>query len=486
MTRSNLGILIPGLALFVSLGCTTGGEHSTAKQLEKHVQFLASDDLLGRFPASRESQRASEYLASQLQAYGVSPAGEEGRYFQDVPMLAVINRDVPQLLIDGRDLGAFQQVFTVQFESDRKDRGSLDVRYVRQFRDLLEPPSPRSALVFHNSLRTSVQRWLEAIHGKTDWTGWGLIVELLHDEEEGQAVEHIPFTGFSDWELPPSPDTPDFVRVFGSRTTHAISGTRHVKRAKTLELKTRSSRRVHYDRNVVGILRGECEKDKVLVLSAHFDHKGRYDDAWGPVGPDGIFNGANDNASGVAVLLEVARLLAEGPPLDRTVVFLFSAAEEHEMLGSRYWVSNLEDHELASIVCNVNFDMLGVPSEPPYGAGTLWLSGFSTSYLGDMLKDHDLPVLPDPVGSEDYHWRSDNVSFLEVGLIGHSLTSFREGHAAQHYHLPSDELGIIDFEHMEACARLACDIASFLASAEAVEPNSWGSSGRQLFLHSPE
>src|SRR5438128_3276063 len=155
--------------------------------------------------------------------------------------------------------------------------------------------------------------------------------------------------------------------------------------------------------NVVGIIRGsdaELSKETIL-LSAHLDHLGVREGMPG----DNIFNGADDDASGVTAVLELAEALAKGPHPKRTVVFALFGSEEIGGYGARYF----QEHPpmpVESFVANLEFEMIGRPdAAAPH---TLWLTGYERSDLGAQLAAHGARLVADPHPEQNFFRRSDN------------------------------------------------------------------------------
>ena len=200
--------------------------------------------------------------------------------------------------------------------------------------------------------------------------------------------------------------------------------------------------------NVVGILRGNdptLSKDTIL-LSAHLDHLGVREGMPG----DNIFNGADDDASGVTAVLELAEALAAGPKPKRTVVFALFGSEEIGGWGARYF----QEHPptpIESFVANLEFEMIGRP-DPAVAAHTLWLTGYERSNLGPELAKHGARLVADPHPEQNFFRRSDNYVLATKGIIAHTVSSFG---LHSDYHRPSDDLSRVDFKHMtEAIASM--------------------------------
>lgn len=193
--------------------------------------------------------------------------------------------------------------------------------------------------------------------------------------------------------------------------------------------------------NVVGILRGSDPKlaKETVLLSAHLDHLG----VGREVNGDKVYNGADDDASGVTAVLELAESLAAGPKPKRTVVFALFGSEEIGGFGARYF----QEHPpvpVESFVANLEFEMIGRP-DSAVAAHTLWLTGYERSNLGAELAAHGARLVADPHPEQHFFQRSDNYVLARKGIIAHTVSSYG---LHSDYHRPSDDLAHIDFAHM--------------------------------------
>ena len=182
---------------------------------------------------------------------------------------------------------------------------------------------------------------------------------------------------------------------------------------------------------------------------AHADHVGRgtADDAG-----DAIYNGADDDASGVVGVVALAEAFAALPePPARSLLFVAFWGEEKGLLGSRQFVAD-PPWPLDDMVANVNLEMLGRPEE---GARhKAWMTGWSESDLGELVARGaaraGIEVFDHPQYGPRLYRASDNASFVREGVIGHS---FSAGSLHEDYHRPSDEWQKLDLEHMAAVIR---------------------------------
>jgi len=235
--------------------------------------------------------------------------------------------------------------------------------------------------------------------------------------------------------------------------------------------------------NVVGLIAGvdPTLKDEHVVVTAHLDHLGVLPGGTG----DAIHNGALDNATGVAIVTEVARLIAARPGRPRrSILFVALTGEEPGLLGSEYFVHRARHAGLA-MVANLNVDMPILT----YDFRDICAFGAEHSTLGDVIAKvagaQGIPVSPDPQPERRRFIRSDQYSFVKAGVPAaalntgvHGRTEDDAGRKARaeielkHYHRPSDDLALpIDYAAAARFADLAAAIVVELANAD--EPPRW-------------
>jgi Zn-dependent M28 family amino/carboxypeptidase len=221
--------------------------------------------------------------------------------------------------------------------------------------------------------------------------------------------------------------------------------------------------------NVIGILRGSDAKltKETILLSAHLDHLG----IGREVNGDSIYNGADDDASGVTAVLELADALAAGPRPKRTVVFALFGSEEIGGYGARYF----QEHPpvpVESFVANLEFEMIGRP-DAAVAPHTLWLTGYERSNLGAALAAHGARLVADPHPEQNFFRRSDNYVLAMKGIIAHTVSSYG---LHGDYHQPSDDLAHVDFAHMTEAIESMVEPVRWLVNSD-FKPQ-WSKDGR--------
>jgi len=190
--------------------------------------------------------------------------------------------------------------------------------------------------------------------------------------------------------------------------------------------------------NVIGCIKGKEKKDELVIISAHYDHLGTQDNLEG----DKIFNGANDNASGVTAVLSLAEFFSKNKTNNRTILFVAFTAEEMGLLGSRYFGKQVNPEK---IVAGINIEMIG--KESPFGPKTAWITGFGRSTFGEIiqknLKDSEYKVFPDPYINYRLFYRSDNAALARLGVPAHTFSTSPMDKDLD-YHQVSDEAETLD------------------------------------------
>lgn len=205
--------------------------------------------------------------------------------------------------------------------------------------------------------------------------------------------------------------------------------------------------------NVLGVIPGR-RSDEIVVVGAHLDHEGMYADVAG----DNIYNGADDNASGVTAVLQIMKAFAEsGATPERAIVFAFWDGEEFGLLGSKYFVSHYAD--ISKVKGYLNFDMVGGNNKPEDPTYMVYFYTDTHPVFGDWLKDdinrYSLQLNPsyrpwdNPIGGSD----QSSFHLKGVPIIWYHTD------AQPHYNQPSDEPNTINYPKLTDISR-----ASFLTT----------------------
>lgn len=438
-------------SLLLVCAALTAQAQTTAERWWEHVQFLADDRLEGRNTGSEGHRLAAEYAAEQFAKIGLQPAGTKG-WFQPVPFdTRQIDEPASSLSIVS---GANETKLTLGKEAyislraepaasvrapmvfagyglsvpklDYHDLRRLDLKGKIAVIIAGAPkgwPGPLSAHMQSADVRWAALREAGAIGivmiPKVMTTPW---VRASATRIQTQMSARMP--GYE-----AEPDQQIQVVVNPEHADLLFAGTGHTY-ADLLRLSDGQSPMPHFSlgkelvatvavkkgslesQNVVGLLPGKRKKNpQYIVVSAHIDHTGKLISFDG----DGIFNGAMDNASGVASVIEVARRLKDGPPLKRSVLFVLATGEEKGLQGSRFF-AKMPTVPRKQIVADFNLDMF----MPIHELKALTVLGVDESTLGDVARkvasEYQLPVVPDPIPEQRRFIRSDQYSFIREGI----------------------------------------------------------------------
>jgi Zn-dependent M28 family amino/carboxypeptidase len=452
-------MFFPYLAISASDTLVSSDMKHAAKQITSdgiaaHMRFLSSDALEGRGPATRADKLTQEYLQSELAGLGIKPGAAGGRWIQPVPLVGITSY-APETLT----LTHGTQRITLKYKDDFiassgvqktstkiNDAEIVFVGYGvvapefkwNDFKDvdvkgkvLLVMNHNPSA--FAGNTRLYYGRWTykyeeAARHGaagvivihttpsaaypwqvvQSSWTG-----KLFELKDEGEP--HVQVKGWA---------TEDASRKIVSLSGNDLDKLRAAAESRDfrpvplgvkMSITLKNTIKKVQSANVVGMIPGSDPKlaHQAIVYSSHHDHLGMKEDK---SGEQHIFNGAIDNASGVAALLAIAKAYKElHQPVKRTVYFVLTAAEEQGLLGSQYFVAH-PPVPVNHIAANLNIDGIGF-----YGkTSDLTLTGMGKSNIDNVLialaATQGRIVRPDPKPEHGSFYRADQFNFAKAGV----------------------------------------------------------------------
>jgi Zn-dependent M28 family amino/carboxypeptidase len=480
------------------------------ERIRAHVRFLSHDLLEGRGTGQRGGDIAAEYIATQFALYGLKPVGDNGTYMQKVPMVGIT--PAPETTFSlvsstgvASDLKPLEQY--VAYDQTQQPRSDVDAEIVYvgygieapeyQWDDykgvdvrgkvllmlVNEPPSD-DVNFFKGKALTYYGRWTYKYEEAARKGAVGAILvhqtemasypwEVVRNSNSGEKsylkLDGTPQLRVAAWvqfevakqlTAGAGTDLDKLIADARSRDFHPVT--------LPVKLKARivSKIRPFESNNVLAVLPGSDPKLKseAVIYTAHYDHLGIRPDMPG----DNIYNGANDNATGCGILLELARTYADAEQKPRrSILFASVTAEEQGLLGSEY-LGKHPPVPAGKISLDLNYDDI-----PPLGAPEeVEVSGAerTTFYpeIEAMAKTFRLTIRPDSRPEAGHYYRSDHFSLARVGIPSFSINEGTEykGHDAawgvqqaeeytsKHYHQPSDEYHpSMDFTGDAAMAR---------------------------------
>jgi len=420
-----------------------------ASCIRANMEFLASDALQGRGSGTHDELVAATFIAAQLREYGIEPACTDGGYLQPVTVIHQALARMPRLSFQ---MPGKQGPSTVSW--------SYGQQFVTVYLGQIDFSGPLQKIDV-DAEKTDVKRGAVVyVFGKNADKVRALAPAYL--TQGAIAVLSPPSkTRLANWvklgkDLPEVTPVVEGGEVIGGTRLNLIA----VNKAAQATLgKLPDGTKLHFHGaagpvkknqtwNVIGTIRGSDEslRDSAIMFSAHLDHLG----IGAPVNGDNIYNGADDDASGVIAVLELARVLGHGPPPKRSVYFTLFGSEELGGLGSTYF----REHPplpLKDFAAMLEFEMIG-RIDPAVARDQLWLTGWERSNLGPELAAHGAALVGDPHPEQSFFQRSDNFVFAKKGLVAQTISSYG---MHNDYHQPSDDLAHLDFEHIdEAIASL--------------------------------
>lgn len=495
---------------------------ANAENIRADMKFLASDDLEGREAGTPGFDLAADYVAAEFSEIGLKPAGNAGSYMQTITFLRSVRAPEGRLMevtntatgapvpftenVDyamGNSLSApstdvtGEAVFVgfgiVAPDLGRDDYAGLDLNGKiavmlsgtpkgiqseerafygsRKFVNAsehgaigivtLETPTSRGVYPFERLIR----------EGRLDGASLTWI-----------SADGAPFDRAPNIKAGASVSLDSAAKLFEGtgeswpailEAAEAEGGTvKSFALPYTIHLTQTSTHDQVQSANVIGMIEGTDPvlKNEVIVLTAHLDHIGITRGIEG----DQINNGALDNASGIATLLEAARMLKAGPAMKRSVMFIALTAEEKGLLGAQYFALNPTVPK-GNIVANVNLDM---PILTYPFTDLVVFGGARSTIIEEVEKaaaEMDITLSPDPVPDQGLFTRSDHFRFVEAGIPSvYLIPGWENGgaeefarHMTTNYHRPSDDMAnSIDFDAAARFAAIKARIALALANAD--------------------
>ena len=494
---------IAALLVLTGAACQGGSEAVyepllSAEAIGEHVRVLADDSLMGRGPGHAGGDKAVAYIAGQFAEHGLVAPG--GSYVQRVPMIG--NTPIPasaELTFQGAEgtlapqyldgfvlnpghadaidvVGEGEVVF-VGYGIDAPEAGWDDFAGADvegKFILILVNDPPATAAepdLFGGVAMTYYGRWTYKYEEAARQGALGALV--VHETIPAGYPWSVVRGGFSgeQFSLPPDPEAPDPAAMIGWVTEDVARAVLAMGGHDFDELKARAGergftavptgvvasgslqariRRVDTE-NVVGLVPGSTRPDEYILVTSHYDHFGMGE----PIEGDSIYNGAYDNASGTALIMEMARSLSEMEAApERSVLFVATGAEEQGLLGAQWYVQS-PLYPLPQTVAVVNFDEANVWGE----TSDVSALGEERSELGAVLRRQigrvGYTITPEAEPEVGTYFRSDHFPFARAGIpalyIKHGLQyvgrpagwgdSIQTDYTANHYHAPTDEIG---------------------------------------------
>lgn len=461
-------ILLSGFALLLFASCKQASEKSSTSpdslsvkaindsSLTHYLSVIAADSLEGRKPFTNGETKTINYLKTEFEKLGLEP-GNGDSYFQEVPMVEIKSVPEDQMLVKGKS-GSLSLNYLTDFVAGSRrlqdqvsiansplvfagfgivapeygwnDYEGLDVKG-KTVVVMINDPGFSDSTLFKGENMTYYGRWTYKFEEASRQGAAGVLI--IHDTEPAAYPWSVVRSGWSKSKLNlQSADNgmnrtviEGWISLDKAKSLFKLAGksddlmaVANRKGFKAVDLglttsltvKNKIKKSVSY--NVLAKVPGGKHQDEAIIYSAHWDHLGVGEKVKG----DSIYNGAVDNATGVASLLELATAFKKLPNKPgRSILFISYTAEEQGLLGSEYYAKH-PVFPLAKTVANINMDMMGIAGKTKdivvYGFGQSELE----DYAAASAKKQGRVVVPDPVPSSGLYYRSDHFNLAKVGV----------------------------------------------------------------------
>jgi len=405
-------LLLPILffCLLYHISVAQENQITTTENISRILNTLASDDMKGRSAlVVRDIEKAADFIANEFKEIGLKPYAEENfrqSFFVDrnkVTEQAIYfaDKSVPddEFLIIG-------EVGTPMTHLDppiKHIKISAEDDFSQKFRDIVQKDTSKALIIVDKKHAPFLARF-KRIYSRESIT--------FKDQKK------------------PSLATKVFVIADDFPKAYKIDQVRQ-----SLS---------HPMFNVAGIIPGKSKPDEFVVISGHYDHIGIIQ----AVGQDSIANGADDDASGVTAMIELARYYKKLNNNERTLIFVAFTGEEIGMFGSKYFSNNIDPEK---VVAMINIEMIGKDSK--FGPNSLYITGYDASNLGKLmqesLKGSAFTFHPDPYTTQNLFYRSDNAVLAALGVPAHTFSTSQID-KDQYYHTVKDEVSTLDINNIKS------------------------------------
>jgi hypothetical protein len=388
------GILITSATAF--------GQPVKVADVTKTISFLASDEMKGRAVYSPEIDKAAEFIASEFKKAGLQPLAGSN-YLQSFVMVSAT-----QLSINAQ---------SGDKEIDPKNVVALTSKPALNF---------SSANVQTAGIRPGDNLFSKAF----EYAGSNTSLLVTVDESFSKQFPRLAVLKRNFFKT-----GADVIFVLGNVDTKDFS----VKATHTIKENKLA--------NVVGVLPGKKLKEEYVIFSGHYDHIG----VGKPENGDSIYNGANDDASGITAVIELAKHFQAQKNNERTLIFAAFTAEEVGGFGSQYFSKQLSPEK---VIAMFNIEMIGTDSK--WGKNSAYITGYEKTSMGDILqknlKGSGFTFYPDPYPDQQLFYRSDNATLARLGVPAHTISTSKMD-SEPNYHKASDEVKTLDLVNMTEIIR---------------------------------
>jgi hypothetical protein len=376
----------------------------TVKEVNRIEQSLASDEMEGRKTFTPGIEKAADFISAEFKKAGLKPMlGKPG----------------------------FRQTFTMVKPKQLAMEATIDGLSVDASQVVVVTPRPNITVTERSNYRvkniTKGSNYSEAI---TAIIASKVNTIVFVDTSYSKGFSRLAFLKRT---LYANSRNLIFVLVHETPKTFCIQASHEINKVEAS--------------NIVGVLPGKSKKWDYVVFSGHYDHLG----IGKPENGDSIYNGANDDASGITAVISMAKYYARKKQNPRTLIFVAFTAEEIGGYGSKYFSEQIPPEK---VVAMFNIEMIGTESK--WGRSSAYITGFEKSDMGNILQKNlrgsAFSFHPDPYPEQKLFYRSDNATLARVGVPAHTISTSKMDNEPN-YHKLSDEISTLDMDNMTAIIR---------------------------------
>ncbi len=409
------------LSLFTFLQDCVDGEYIPSDEsVSKILQTLSSDEMKGRQALSPEIWKAAEYISSEFKRVGLVSLQENESYLQKFDLNEIRMTSSTSVVFDQNEISDSRYFALLNGEDINWSKGEVSIAEIKEGENF------RNAF---NELRNSQENLLVFVSPSFEDI-FGRFQNFFSRPRralEGDTAPNIMFV------LSEEPARFQ-VTIEPEITQHELA-------------------------NVSGVIEGK-RNDEFVLFSAHYDHIGIRPEVEG----DSIANGANDNASGVTAVIELARHFRSLGKPERTLIFTTFTAEEIGGFGSRYFSEQLDPDQIMAMF---NIEMIGKPAIS--GPNSAWITGYDRSNFGELLSKSaegtNYEFYADPYPRQNLFYRSDNATLARLGVPAHTISTTPID-VDKDYHSVTDEFETINISHLTNTIKAIARAARGIVSAE--------------------
>ncbi|KGJ87798.1 M20/M25/M40 family metallo-hydrolase [Colwellia psychrerythraea] len=401
----------------------------TLEQVTKDVSYLASNELQGRDNFSLEIRQAANFIAKRFNEVGLVPAESAPNFKQQYS----VQRITPNSLsvdINGQKIA-----------SDSLSMATTQIDFSWDSKTLKTNQAANSQPV-NMVMIGEDENMREVLRELNNQGGQHLV--LLHPKHEKSFKRYQSYFARG------------LTKLVDEKASSQTGGVivialTDISKVKSFNVQGKAKVTNTNLSNVVGILPGKSKANEIVLYSAHYDHLGvkpSLEATPNNKAEQGkqIFNGADDDASGVSAIINLANHFAKMANNERTLMFAAFSAEEIGGFGSRHFSTHVDPKQITAMI---NIEMIGKPAV--FGEGSVWMTGMDRSNLGEQLNTalapKNLTIYADPYPKQNLFYRSDNATLARLGVPAHSFSSTQLD-KDQHYHQVTDDINSLNLPSM--------------------------------------